>query len=286
MDKLAFLGFSEPFSSFTHLLSSFMFLIFGVYLIWKGRGNPLRTFGNIVYIFCGVFLFAMSGVYHLLEKGTSANYVLQILDHAGIYLMICGTLTPFQIILLRGWKRWFPILVIWSLGITGLTLSAVFFDSMPEWFQLSVFISLGWISIFSVNFFRKIDMITVKRIALGGVLYTIGAVFDFTKWPVIYNQVIDAHDVFHIFVSLAAAIHFYAILKVCDKPISTIVVVKVKQRPDQLFAFIKNENANFYAVTREDLDFKLKAWIQSRYYKNYIPDTIKLKFAKEDFLKV
>jgi channel protein (hemolysin III family) len=208
VDTISFLGFSEPISSIVHLLSALFFLVAGTTMIYKSNLHRLPLAGMVIYIFCAVFLFSMSGVYHLLEKETTANYVLRILDHAGIYLMIAGSFTPFQLILLKGAKRWGVLIPIWILAITGLTLTAIFFDSMPEWLLLSFFIAMGWLSLFTVYFIRKIDFLSVKYIFSGGVLYTVGAAFDFLRWPNLIDGVLAAHELFHLFITAAAMVHF------------------------------------------------------------------------------
>ena len=98
-------GFSEPFSSISHLMFAVAGFIGTFVLLRKGKGNDFRLMGLALYSFCLVFLFSMSGVYHLLERGHTPNYVLGILDYAGIYVMIAGTFTPFHIILFRGLHR-------------------------------------------------------------------------------------------------------------------------------------------------------------------------------------
>jgi channel protein (hemolysin III family) len=125
-------GFTEPFSSISHLLASFSFLIIGMILVQKSFGNKSRVFSLGVFAASNIFLFAMSGVYHLLEKGSTANYVLQILDHDGIFLLIAGTFTPLHAILTRGYSRWPILVVVWLIGINGVVFTSIFFSDMPH----------------------------------------------------------------------------------------------------------------------------------------------------------
>src|SRR6478672_10312211 len=95
-------GFSDPFSSLTHLLGAGAFACLTPLLILKGRGDPWRVASLGVFAFSTVFLLAMSGTYHLLSPGTPGRAVLQRLDHAAIFVLIAGTFTPFHCILFRG----------------------------------------------------------------------------------------------------------------------------------------------------------------------------------------
>ncbi len=284
IERIPFLGFSEPISSLTHLISALIFLYFGSKMIWQGRGNAVRVISLLLYIGCAVFLFSMSGVYHLLEKGTTSNYVLQVLDHAGIYLMISGSFTPFQVVLLRGYKRWIPLTCIWLLGITGLTLTSIFFSTMPEWLLLSFFISMGWMSVFTVWFIRKVDFKSVKYLFIGGLLYTTGAIFDFARWPSLIHSVFEAHEIFHIFVTAGALVHFKAIYRLSTIPVSDQLDVYIRVLPNIYKAHFSTEHGQLEAQSDEGMRLKIKAWIETNYLKALTPKNVRLKYFKEDKL--
>ena len=97
----AIAGFTEPFSSMTHLLAAFVFLIISIFLIRRGRGNCARMIFLSVFSFACFFQFSMSGVYHLLDAG-SARDILQRLDHAAIFILIAGSFTSIHGILFTG----------------------------------------------------------------------------------------------------------------------------------------------------------------------------------------
>ena len=99
-------GFSEPFSSLSHLLAAGMFAALGLYLLYRNGGNRGRILGLSVFVFSCVFLLSMSGVFHLLQPGGAGRDVLQRLDHAAIFVLIAGTFTPLHMMLFQGWRRW------------------------------------------------------------------------------------------------------------------------------------------------------------------------------------
>ena len=92
IETYSFIGFSEPFSSWSHLIAAVAFLYMGYPLIKKGLGNRLRVFSLSIFTFSLVFLFSMSGVFHLLEGNTLGWEVLMRLDHAAIWVLIAGSL--------------------------------------------------------------------------------------------------------------------------------------------------------------------------------------------------
>ena len=286
ISRYDFIGFSEPLASWSHFAGAIIFLCWGAKTLIKGRGNFLRVSSLGIYIFSGFFLFCMSGVYHLLDKGTSANYVLQILDYAGIYLLIAGTFTPMQIILLRKYKRWIPLLAIWILAITGLTLTSIFFDDMPEWLILIFFLCMGWMSLFTVWFIRRISPITVKKIALGGILYTAGAIFDFLKWPTIIEGVFEAHEIFHLFVLAAALVHFHAIFSLAATPISARLTLIIRRFPTAYKAFFTTEKSYFEGEIEDKVQAQAVQWVKDQYPKSLRPTSIRVKHHNEDSIDI
>jgi len=149
MEIIPLPGFSEPFSSWTHLLAAGL-AVFGSYVLcYRGRGNFLRLFSLVVFSISLIFLFSMSGVYHLLEPGGAPREVFKHLDHSAIWVLIAGTFTPIHTILFRGTWRWGILSLVWTIAITGLVLKIVFFTDIPEWLGLIFYLSMGWLGMVS-----------------------------------------------------------------------------------------------------------------------------------------
>ena len=222
MSTISIPGFTDPFSSISHLLTAALGLFGSYFLIKKGRGNTAGQISLIIYSFCLVFLFSMSGVFHLLERGTDSRYVMNIMDYSAIFGMIAGTFTPLHIILFRGVNRWLVLILVWAFSITGLVLNAIFFEQIPEWLSYSIFLGLGWMGFVTM---WKTYKIHDKKLALtvvsGGVAYSLGAILDFFQWPVIIPGTIGPHELFHILVMLAAFIHWKAIYQIADYSYNT-----------------------------------------------------------------
>src|SRR5687768_10953745 len=133
-------GFSDPVSSLTHLAAAVVFAILGGFLIAQGRGDARRVISLAVFAASCVLLLSFSGVYHLLAPATAARGVLMRLDHAAIFVLIAGSFTPVHAILLR--ERWQRHLLgwIWGAAIAGLTLKTVYFDAVPAWLGLLMYL--------------------------------------------------------------------------------------------------------------------------------------------------
>jgi channel protein (hemolysin III family) len=202
-------GFSDPFSSLTHLLGAGVFACLTPSLLLKGRGDPRRLASLAVFAFSVVFLLAMSGTYHLLSPGTGGRAVLQRLDHSAIFVLIAGTFTPLHAILFHGAWRWTPLLVLWVVAAAGVTLKAAFFGDTPEWLGLLLYLGMGWLGVVSAaELWRRHGGRFLRPLALGGVAYTAGALLEFLRWPVAIAGVIGPHELFHVFVLIGAASHW------------------------------------------------------------------------------
>ena len=201
-------GFTEPFSSMTHLLAALIFLIMSIFLIRRGRGSFARVASLSVFSFACFFQFSMSGVYHLLDPGSGRD-VLQILDHAAIFTLIAGSFTTIHSILFKGILRWGVLLLVWSIAIVGITLKSIFFDSVPEWLSLTFYLGLGWVGIISAHaLYKYYGMAYVKPLVFSGIAYTIGAVAEFLREPVLIAGIIGPHELFHVAVIIGVFIHW------------------------------------------------------------------------------
>lgn len=211
-DPIPIPGFTDPVSCWTHLLASGVALVAGVFLVRRARGSGPRVAAITVFVACAVFMFAMSGVYHLLDRGGAGRAVLQRLDHAGIFAMIAGTFTGLHGAAFRGPWRWAFILVLWVLAATGITLKTIFFASTSEALGLTLYLGMGWLGVVSFFVIRKASGPDVARLILiGGAAYSVGAIIEFLRWPDVIPGVIGPHELFHFGVIGGVAWHWRAI---------------------------------------------------------------------------
>ena len=210
-------GFSDPVSSLTHLAGALVFGILGFFLIARGRGSARRVIALAVFVFSCVLLLSLSGVYHLLQHETVARSVLMRLDHAAIFVLIAGSFTPVHAILLH--DRWHRHLLplIWMAALAGLTLKTVYFNAMPEWLGLLMYLGLGWLGVIStVVLARRFGLRFILPLVWGGLAYTLGAVADHFYWPVLIRDVVGPHEVFHLAVLAGISFHWAFIRRIAS----------------------------------------------------------------------
>lgn len=188
---------AEPFSSLSHMLSAAVALVWGIGLVRRGQGYRPSL---CVFLFGAVFLLSMSGVYHLLERDSTARLVFQRLDHAGIWLLIAGSFTPIHMMLFqRFFWRWGVLCMVWTLAISGLTLKSIYFEAISEELGLALYMGLGWLGVLSG--IRATQLYGIRKLApvvVGGIAYSAGAATDYFRWPVVLEGVIGPHEVFHV----------------------------------------------------------------------------------------
>jgi channel protein (hemolysin III family) len=285
MNIIAIPGFSEPVSCWTHLLAAGAAAVGMFFFYRRGRGNGWRIFSLSIFTFSLIFLYSMSGVYHLLDPQGVPRAVLQRLDHAAIWVLIAGTFTPTHTILFRGAWRWGILLSVWAIAITGLVLEVVFFEQFPEWLSLSLFLGLGWIGLLTAYKFRKsFQHPSLTLLIWGGILYSLGAVVDFYRWPNLWPGVVGAHEIFHLFVVAASVCHWLFIYEWCAHPIRDRITFHVRTFPAaDLLAHAVGEHLIVQASSLEELKVKIRHTVALRYHKSISP-IIHLKYFEEEHL--
>jgi channel protein (hemolysin III family) len=208
IDALPIPGFREPFSSISHLAGAVVFAVLGVVLVRRGRGSTPRMISLAVLGLSSVALLSLSGVYHMLDVGVARN-VMKRLDIAGVFVLIAATITPGHMILFQGLARWAPIVLVWSVVATGVTLRMVFFDTFPGWLAMTVYLIFGWGgAIAALAVWRRHGLAFVRPLILGGLAYTVGAVVLWTRWPTLIPGMFGPHELWHVAVLVGLAFHW------------------------------------------------------------------------------
>lgn len=214
MQTNSILGFEDPIDSWTHLFGALAACILVVLLFRRGAVGRSRPIPIIIYGFSSIFLFLMSGIYHLLPRDTTARYVLRILDHAGIFVLIAGTLIALHLILFSGLMKWGVIIVASAIAVLGITFGAIFFDDIPAYVTYAIFLGFGWLGTVSVvGLWRLKKSVSPKYLIYGGLAYTIGAIIDWIHYPVIIPGLFGPHELFHLAVMIGVTFHWFLLIK-------------------------------------------------------------------------
>jgi hemolysin III len=156
-------------------------------------GGGWKLAGALIYAVTLLLEFVASTLYHSLPQ-PRAKHVFKILDHAGIYLLIAGTYTPFMLVTLRGSGYLWLLALVWGLAAVGIAAEA-FWVYRPPWVSAAVYLAMGWLVVPAIGpLTTHLDHAGVWLLAAGGLAYTLGSLFYVLK------RVPYMHAVWHVFV--------------------------------------------------------------------------------------
>ena len=165
-------------------------------------------FAVALYSLTAIALFSVSAVYHRVPWSPSKKKIWRRLDHANINLLIAGSYTPFAVSLLDGRDRTILLSVVWTGALIGVAVR-VFWIGAPRWLYVANYLLLGWVAvIYLPHMYREGGLWVLLPVLIGGLLYSIGAIFYALKLPGRNAKYFGFHELFHIFV-LAAWISQY-----------------------------------------------------------------------------
>jgi len=153
------------------------------------------------------------GIIAMLSFSTAYNFAPAQLrpgrnkfDHAGIFLMIGASYTPFTVVSLTGAWSWAMTSTVWGIAGTG-ALGRMLGIKMPQWVWVTLYIALGWIILVALwPMMSAVGWVPLLLLFLGGVLYTVGVAFYVNK-SLTYSTAI-----WHGHVVAAAGLQWAAIL--------------------------------------------------------------------------
>ena len=186
-------------------------------------GLTLALVGGIVLLALAVRAQSLSmafavGIYALgllamLGFSTAYNFAkprfrptLRRLDHAGIFLMIAGSYTPFTTQTLTGAWAWGMTAAVWSVAAFG-ALGKVLLPGVGRRVWVAAYLLLGWIVLVALKpLLANATSLTMLLLAIGGLLYSSGVAFYLNK------QLRYARAIWHGHVVAGAGVHWAAVL--------------------------------------------------------------------------
>jgi len=201
----------EPVNGLTHFFAAIVALAGIAALVVIARGRWLVEAALVIYGICLVALFAASAAYHMANTGERGTAILRRLDHSAIFLLIAGTYTPFCLLAFRGFWQWGLLSIIWLLAVVGIVIK-IFVMNAPRWLSAGAYVIMGWLCVGAVGQMLQVLSIgAMVWLAIGGIIYTAGAVIYSTKMLDFAPGKFGFHEVWHIFVILGALAQFISI---------------------------------------------------------------------------
>lgn len=206
--------FREPVNSLTHWGGAILALAGLIALLIVGWSTPAKIISLAIYGVSLIFLFSASATYHMVKVKDKALEIFRKIDHAAIYVLIAGTYTPFCVNAFEGFWKWGMLSVIWSLAIIGIVVK-IFYIKAPRWLNAGIYVIMGWLSVSAAGeMLSALPTWVFAWLLAGGIIYTLGAIVYAAKIFNFKPGVFGFHEVWHIFVLLAAAAHYVAVMGV------------------------------------------------------------------------
>jgi hemolysin III len=185
-----------------HEVAFYVAVVAGVVLVaTAGPGRALVS--AIVFALCVAACFGFSALYHRPTWQPRARSWLARLDHAGIYLLIAGTYTPFGLIVMSHTWAVVVLSIVWT-GSAAAILLKLFWPGTPKKLSAALGLTLGWVAVVAYSQFLKLPAPALVLIAIGGAAYSLGAIVYARKKPDPIPHVLGYHEIFHLLTILAA----------------------------------------------------------------------------------
>lgn len=159
-----------------------------------------------------VVIYAL-GLIGMLGFSTAYNFAkpewrpaLRRLDHAGIFLMIAGSYTPFTTQSLSGAWAIGMTVAVWTIAAFGVA-GKLLLPGLSKRFWVGVYLALGWLVLIALRpIIATLPWAALLLLVLGGVLYTSGVLFYINKGLKFTRAIWHGH------VIAAASAHWAAVL--------------------------------------------------------------------------
>lgn len=190
-----------------HELGFYVALGLGFALVATADAGRARV-AAVVFSTCVIACFGASALYHRPTWKPRIRAWLARLDHAGVYLLIAGSYTPFGLLVMsEGWA--IPVLtIVWTGALAAIILKVLWVES-PKWLSATIGLGLGWLAVAAFSQLLKLPIAGVLLVAAGGLLYTGGAIVYIRRQPDPVPSVLGYHELFHV-LTLAATGCMYA----------------------------------------------------------------------------
>jgi hemolysin III len=200
----------DPVSGLIHLVASAFAVAGLVWLYQLSSGRSATHLASVaVFGVSMVLLYLASSLYHLMPATDPQALKLKRLDHSMIYVFIAGCYTPVCLIALRGALGTGLLAVVWTFAIIGVVIKLVFMES-SRWLRIGPYLALGWMSVMIMP--RLYELFPARGLVLlcaGGGAYTVGSIVYATKRPDPIPSILGFHEIWHVFVIVGTACHFW-----------------------------------------------------------------------------
>jgi hemolysin III len=193
----------------THAWALWFALVAGSVLALYAPTGLARV-AAVVYGAAMCALFAVSGLYHRWRWNPRWRPLLRRIDHSTIFVFIAASYTPVALLVLSGTVQVVVLASVWAGALAGVAMSVAWITA-PRIVVAASYLALGWVAVVAMpQLARTLGVAPLVLFAVGGLLYTLGAVVYALRRPNPWPRTFGFHEIFHALVVAAATVHFVA----------------------------------------------------------------------------
>lgn len=163
----------------------------------------------IIYVLSLVALFSTSASYHMFTHTIRTQRTMRQIDHAMVYVLIAGTYTPLCLLALPKHVGIPFLVLIWIASAVGMGFKIAW---RARRFTGALYLVIGWAAVAIMPWaYSNAGGTSISLFAVGGVLYTVGAILFYLQRPRLVPHVFGYHELWHVFTAAAAAVQFAAV---------------------------------------------------------------------------
>ena len=202
-------GIEDPVACGLHLAGAVFFAWQARKLVRRAGIARRRAAALAIFAGSGVLVLGISAFYHGLAVDHPWKAAFQRADHAAIFLLIAGTLTPYHAIGFHGRGRWWMVGGTWVITLVALVLKTVFWSDVGDGLGLCLYVGLAAIGLGAVLVLpRRLPWVALLLMALGGLVYVAGAFADHLDVGRLVPGWFGPHEIFHVAVLSALLLHW------------------------------------------------------------------------------
>ncbi|QDY05827.1 hemolysin III family protein [Micromonospora sp. HM134] len=196
-----------------HTYAFFVALVCGIVLSAIAATRPGWTplVSCLIYSVTVCGLFGTSALYHRRVWSERGYQIMRRMDHSMIFVFIAGTYTPLCVLLLDRPTAVLMLGLVWGGALAGVAVKLIW-PHAPRWVSAPLYLALGWVSVAILpQILRQGGVAVLVLLAVGGAVYSVGAVFYALRRPNPWPTVFGHHEFFHACTLIAALCHHIAI---------------------------------------------------------------------------
>lgn len=196
-----------------HLACFFLSLPAGMAVV-GAAGSVRGRIGAAVYGLGMAAMFGVSAAYHRGRWTASGRRRMRRLDHGTILVMIAGSYTPLCLLALGRTTGPAMLTGVWVAAALGFFLALSGVAEKAVLGLLSYF-GLGWAMVLALpELSRQLSGAQVGLLFAGGAIYSLGGFVLGLRRPNPSPAYFGYHEVWHVMVAVACALHYVAIYSV------------------------------------------------------------------------